>query len=263
VAKKLDAAPFLEKILSFAASLSEQRWAGVMLLREHPPYSNVSRAGPQFANYSWPDFFSEDGLEDALGTLLDLLGAIDGRVVTTDGGLTQVISDFLYGGGKTTGAAGALTAAKAILDTRPGTVLRFEVGEIRRVLDIVAYQVEAVVENGQVIRRLIMELEVEVKTLPNLPALDPDLRAKIVVQMRKDLLRHVLDEADPTLERLQWLLDPDGYEAFAPEFETMFREALQAEAGTLANFGADVAAVTAALDEQLTSGALLNFYQTF
>ncbi|MFF5180044.1 hypothetical protein ACFY2Q_18640 [Micromonospora sp. NPDC000316] len=254
-----NAAATLARVLATVDGYTDQQYRGLLLLSRHPPHSPVRGGGP-YSQFTWAEFLAEEGLEDSVKLLVDLLGAVGHRVQYSDGGLTTVISEFLSGGGRTTGAAGALMAAKSILDTNPGTWLRFEVGELRRVVDIVAYEIQATVTNGRVVRRLVVKLEAEIKTYPS-GVLDPDRRAKLIVQMRKDLRRHATG-GDPTLDELVWLLDPKGYEELAEEFKLMFREAFDLEVGTIAAAGVDVNAVRAALLDKLTFDVLVNFFQT-
>ncbi|MFC4019988.1 hypothetical protein ACFOW4_18865 [Micromonospora sp. GCM10011542] len=253
------AAATLAKVLATVDGYTDQQYRGLLLLSQHPPHSPVRGGGP-YSQFTWAEFLAEEGLEDTVKLLVDLLGAVGQRIQYSDGGLTTVISEFFSGGGRTTGAAGALMAAKSILDTNPGTWLRFEVGELRRVVDIVAYEIQATVANGRVVRRLVVKLEAEIKTYPS-GVLDPERRAKLLVQMRKDLVRHATG-GDPTLDELVWLLDPQGYEALAEEFKVMFLEAFDKEAGTIAKAGVDVDVVREALLDKLTFDVLVNFYQT-
>ncbi|WCN78926.1 hypothetical protein [Micromonospora sp. LH3U1] len=249
----------LTKVLAAVDGFTDQQYRGLLLLSQHPPHSPV-RGGRDYSQFTWAEFLAEDGLEEAVALLVDLLGAVGHRIQYSDGGLATVISEFFGGGGRTTGAAGSLMAAKSILDTHPGSWLRFEVGELRRVVDIVAYELQATVENGRMVRRLVLKLEAEIKTYPS-GVLDPERRAKLVRQMRKDLVRHATG-GDQTFDELVWLLDPKGYEELAEEFKIMFREAFDLEASALGQAGVDVALARSALLEKLTFDVLVNFYQT-
>ena len=172
-----------------------------------------------------------------------------------------MISEFFYGGGKTTGAAGALMAAKSVCDANPGCMVRFEVAEVRRVLDLVCYRTLAVLTDATELDELALILEVEVKSLPALPEISAEMRAKLITQMRKDLARHIRG-SDPLLVQLAWLLDPTGYANFGNDFEDMFIEAFALGADGFARDGFNLQVLQVAFYDALDSGRLINFYQT-
>ncbi|MFG2100055.1 hypothetical protein ACGFJ5_05570 [Micromonospora echinaurantiaca] len=251
----------LGAILDFLDDLSEEEFAGLLAYERYRPYSNASPAhpGPQYAEVGWVDLLFIQDMEGNAKELFALLGPIAGRLCLHHDGICTVLGDYLFGGGKYTGAAGVLLAARQIIDERPDAWVRFEVDADDRVLDIVAYGAEFVWTNQGFRRQYVLQLVAEVKTYPS-GTLTHDQYHKLLRQMRKDLVRHATS-GDPQLELLSWLIDPVGYQALNEQLRYMFWEALHLEHGNLVNQGVDYLALEVALMERLEAGLLLSPYR--
>ncbi|MCP2323229.1 hypothetical protein HDA40_001736 [Hamadaea flava] len=251
----------VRRLITAVDQMTEQRLEGLLFLSEHRPHTNASPKypGPMFGEINWTDVleFAPETMEGTPDELFDLLGAIAPRVLRNDSGITKVIFDFVMGGHIYTGAAGALLAAKKLITDNPAALLRFEVDDTNRVIDIITYLIETVQQDDQVVERLVLDLIAEVKSLPS-GVLDGRQRSKLIKQMRKDLLRHAT-MGDADLDRLVWLLDPRGYPALRAKLWVMFREALDAERGNIAKL-VDLNRFRQGLEDKIARGILVQPY---
>jgi hypothetical protein len=251
------------EILEFVAGLSDEEYAGLKVFQKYRPHANASPKfpGPRHSNLSWVEFVLD--IEDPdvdQKKLFGLLGPVADRLVRNDDGIVKVISEYVYGGSKNTGAIGALAAAKEILAQRPDSWLRFEVDGEDRILDIVAYRLRQTWTDNGFRTEYFLQLVAEVKNYPSGLIKGGDQYEGLLTQMRKDLVRHATN-GDPDLEMLAWFMDQTGYTALKDQMGEMFWEALTLEKATIVNAGVDFAAVELALMDRLNGGLLLMAYQ--